>query len=455
MKWLSPAFVTLGLLAVGLPGAQELFAAEAEAPATTGTLVVSEATDPSAEAEPAEAEKKSLGIATHKQVGTIETNGGDLEELSLHSFCLSQEGHVLAACGDGPGAIRVFSPEGEFISAWTIPVKPEAINVGSDGHVYIAGQGKLLKLSAQGEVLLEKESPHVEEVAGNPEKIREQILDQAKQVREQYGEQIKQYDQMIEALREKDELTPQEEQQVTMLEDARKQYTEIVEQYSEDMSEEEMQAKIDSMLEYKLRSASIGEYDGQVYLATGSSEGYGYSVWKIDNEFDSGEMIVTGLSGCCGQMDVQCCENGLFVAENSRHRVVRYDHDGKQLTSWGKQARSGLRGFGSCCNPMNVAFGSDGSVYTAESTTGRIKQYSPEGELLSLVGKVDLVPGCKKVAIAVAPDGDRLYMLDITRNHILMMGRLEPGEAVAYSEVDQGKSSSGSVFSGIKSIFGF
>ena len=56
---------------------------------------------------------------------------------------------------------------------------------------------------------------------------------------------------------------------------------------------------------------------------------------------------------------------------------------------------------------------------------GRIKRYSVDGELLDLVGKVELVPGCKKVSIAVGPSGDRVYMLDITRNHIVMMERKE------------------------------
>ena len=70
---------------------------------------------------------------------------------------------------------------------------------------------------------------------------------------------------------------------------------------------------------------------------------------------------------------------------------------------------------------MNVAFGKDGSVYTAESNTGRIKRYSKDGELLALVGSVKLVPGCKKVSIAVSEDGHRVYMLDITRNHIIVM----------------------------------
>jgi hypothetical protein len=72
---------------------------------------------------------------------------------------------------------------------------------------------------------------------------------------------------------------------------------------------------------------------------------------------------------------------------------------------------------------MNVAFGPQGSVYTAESTSGRIKRYSTGGELIELVGTVDLVPGCKKVAIAVGPGGDRVYMLDQTRHHIVVMER--------------------------------
>ena len=72
---------------------------------------------------------------------------------------------------------------------------------------------------------------------------------------------------------------------------------------------------------------------------------------------------------------------------------------------------------------MNVAFGDDGSVYTAESGIGRIKRFSADGSFIELVGQVELVPGCKKVAISVSPKGDQVYMLDITRGHIVMMTR--------------------------------
>jgi hypothetical protein len=408
------------------------------------TEPAAESTDSSAETETTEDVKESLGRPTHKQVSTIDINSGDLEETSLNSFCLSPSGNILAACGDGPGAIREFTPAGEFVTSWKVDIKPEAINVGSDGNVYIAGQGKLLKVAETGEVLLEQEAPHVAAITASPDKIREEIIEQRKQMREQFGEQIKTYEDMLAPLKEKpeEERTPEEVQQIDTFEQVLTQYKQMSEQYgAEELSEEELDEQVAANIEYKTRIASISEYEGDVFIATGAVEGYGYNVWKLDDDFTGGEVIISDLSGCCGQMDVQCCENGVFVAENSRHRVSRYDTAGEMLTSWGKQAREGLHGFGSCCNPMNVAFGADGSVYTAEDTAGRIKQFTPDGELVALIGKVDVVPGCKKVAIAVAKDGGNVFMLDITKNQIHVMDRLKPGETVVYSESESGGSS--------------
>src|SRR4029079_17367640 len=92
-----------------------------------------------------------------------------------------------------------------------------------------------------------------------------------------------------------------------------------------------------------------------VYTTTRASKGYGYRVWRTDLEFNNPQQIVDGLSGCCGQMDVQCCADELVVAESSRYRVVRYDSDGKKLDAWGKSQRDGVgEGFSGCCNPMNT-----------------------------------------------------------------------------------------------------
>jgi sugar lactone lactonase YvrE len=143
----------------------------------------------------------------------------------------------------------------------------------------------------------------------------------------------------------------------------------------------------------------------------------------MNHEFQNAEVIISGLSGCCGQMDVQASSTGLYVAENSRHRVVRYEANGKLVSTWGKGDRTGVDGFSSCCNPMNVCFGKNGDVFTAESNTGRIKRFTADGKFVDYVGDIKLVPGCKNVSIAVSPDGDRVYMLDITRNHIVLMER--------------------------------
>jgi sugar lactone lactonase YvrE len=86
---------------------------------------------------------------------------------------------------------------------------------------------------------------------------------------------------------------------------------------------------------------------------------------------------------------------------------------------------------------MNVAFGPEGAVYTAEDNTGRIKRYSPQGKLLGLVGSVELVPGCKNCSIAVSSDGSRVYMLDITRGHIVRMEPYQPGETPAPQKFEE------------------
>ena len=187
------------------------------------------------------------------------------------------------------------------------------------------------------------------------------------------------------------------------------------------MTEEEIQQQVERMVQSKMGMASISATESDVFVACRAAVGYGFEVWRTSRDFENGTRIVGELSGCCGQMDVQSSADGVFVAENARARVCRYDRDGKLICQWGEREREGAVGFGSCCNPMNVAFGPQEQVYTAEATLGRIKRFSATGEFLGLVGSVDIVPGCKNVAIAVSQDGSRVYMLDITRSHIVVM----------------------------------
>jgi sugar lactone lactonase YvrE len=122
----------------------------------------------------------------------------------------------------------------------------------------------------------------------------------------------------------------------------------------------------------------------------------------------------------------------LYVAENRRHRVVKYDRNGKLLEKWGRHDRKNIDGFGSCCNPMNLCFGPKGELYVAETGLGRIKRYSAEGKFLALVGYVDvprfsrasrLATACSNIAIAVSKDEARIYVLDFKKNIIRILAK--------------------------------
>lgn len=444
--------------------------------------------------------------ATHRQVALLKTNTEGLPERALKTFCLAEDGRVVAACADGDsGDVRLFNPSGDLDSSWDLPFSPEAINLGSDGNLYVAGAGKLARFTLEGELVNQSDAPHAAAIRGDRDSVRKQVIKSHERRLEwmtesidDYKDQIKKIDERIKAREAKEKaeqeaaeakkasseeagedpgetVNAQAEEQANqvksgwlakmiggalggggsgesrsgrasalsqrdqMLRKSLKQQLEMYEQMveqqgGEELTEEDIEQQIDASIEYKCRVASISEADGEVFLATGSQKGRGFAVWRSSRHFDNAEEIVTGLSGCCGQMDVQACCDGVFVAENSRARVAAFDRTGESIRTWGSRDRNGVEGFASCCNPMNVAFGADGAVYTAESKVGRIKKYSPEGELLELVGKVDLIPGCDKVTIAIGPGGDRVYMLDITRNHIVVLERAEADDPVAYVE---------------------
>lgn len=423
-------------------------------------------------------ERQALATPTHHQTGLIKANVAGQPEASITCFCLTPENRVLAGCVGEAGEVRVFDAEGKYLETWSTPVKPEAIFARSDGAIFLAGQGAVVKLSPAGKLELRSQSPHADAVSNDLDEIREEVASRAKRQAEVFAQQTQVYDQMLERVDQQintlneqlanlDAQTADDEdaadaepatagaaqllsspvgknrqmleRRLTMLKQMKGQYEQTKFQWEQqaaqykpdELTDEQIEQQVKASIEYKLRASSISAAGDQVFLATHAATGYGFDVWKIDEEFAGGERIITGLSGCCGQMDVKANENGLYVAENSKHRVCCYDRDGKMIREWGHGARTGLEGFGSCCNPMNVAFGPDASVYTAEDNTGRIKRYSPDGKLLGLVGAVDLVPGCKNVSIAVSADGRRVYMLDMTRGHIVKMEAYPPGEAPA------------------------
>jgi hypothetical protein len=389
----------------------------------------------------AAADENSTGAnPTHKQSSLIDINGHGLPEATVLCFCLMGDDQLLAGCEGSANEIRIFGKDGSYSSSIELAVKPEAINVAPGNTILVAGQGKLLRLSAEGEVLVEAGSPHGDALRENKAELREDVIKQHAQQAEMLPQMLQAYDSAIEQLEKQiedlddgAEKTTMEDT-LTLYQDAKSQLADQFGEQAEpeELTEEKIAELVEASLQYKMSIASISATAEAVFIACRAPAGYGYDVWRTDADFQDGEKIITGLSGCCGQMDVQVCDEGVFVAENSHSRVRRFDTEGKSICDWGKSSE-GVDGFGGCCNPMNLAFGADGSVYTAEDTTGRIKRYSSDGELLSVVGAADLVPGCTKVSIGVDSTGDQVYMLDISRNHVAVMSRVlpDPTEPIA------------------------
>ena len=393
---------------------------------------------------------------THKQSALININAKGLSQASVQCFCLMGDDQLLAGCTGNANEIRVFNAEGKFLKSIELPVAPEAINVAKDGTILVAGEGELIRLSKDGEIVTKAESPHAAAIREAKKEVREQTIEQHKQQADMLPQMLETYDTAIKAIKE--QITALEDQddskeQLAALEETIKSYESAKEQMkkeygtAEELTEEKIEEMVQAAIQYKLKVASISSDGDAVYVACGMPAGYGYAVWKLNPDFAEGKEIVSGLSGCCGQMDVQANADGVFVAENSRKRVRRFDAEGKSICDWGK-ASEGVEGFGSCCNPMNLAFGTNGAVYTAEDTTGRIKRYSNDGKLLSVVGAADVVPGCKKVSIGVDSTGDRVYMLDITKNNVAVLTRVLPDPKEPLADAVSAKSS------GILSLLG-
>jgi sugar lactone lactonase YvrE len=389
---------------------------------------------------------------THEASGTIAIPMGD-QKLAIHTFCVDKKGNLLAACGGErmtyvrtesgyqtkmvaePSCIRVVGPEGKEIATWPLEITPQAVNVGDDGSIYCGGQGRICKLGPDGKVLLTAESPQCAELGPLPsgeappakklspeeEKAKQERIEAIKKQQKEVSLKLRELHKQRSA-KDIDEKTKAglEAEFEKILATYRALYTEL-RALTTDPQKIAMQERSAALR--KRAVTGIGVTGSDVFVACPATKGYGYDVWRMTADLKDPKKIVTGLRGCCGQMDIQAAAGKLYVAENSRFRVVCYDRDGKQLASWGKGDRKSVEGFGSCCNPMNVRVGPDGNVYTSESNVGRIKRYSPDGKLLGVVGTSTIVPGCKHVAIGMNKDLSRVYMLDITRTNIIVMAK--------------------------------
>jgi sugar lactone lactonase YvrE len=410
-------------------------------------------------------------VATHRPAGHIPVAQG-AEKLT--TFAVDEMGRLLAGVkGPQESMLRVFEPSGEKVDEWPLPVAPEAVNVLADGKVIVGGEGTLIVVDRHGKEVLKGPAPHMrhaadtarhiqtrvreQRTAGADVKLRKQVeiyrkrlasmeralagVDEALVALDQRESRAESTDERLKIAEERESLHKRRatclKLQLNLEANIRDPLRLKTKAQRKPAGPPPAEPSLEQLVATQGRIASISASKSDIVYACSSSTGSGYDVWRTDLDFGHPVKIGQSLRGCCGQMDVQANENGIYVAENTRHRVRCYTRDGKEQFEFGSRERDQPDSFEGCCNPMNVAFGVDGSVYTAEAGIGRIKRFTRDGRFQQLIGKVDLVPGCKKVAISVSPAGDVIYMLDITRGHIVtMVQQPRQADARGRSETD-------------------
>jgi len=379
----------------------------------------------------AEAEARAKDPAwqpSHQQVGVIRISKKD-EPPGVQNYCLGPDGNLLVCYGQqqvrleldpetgtwqikrtaGPTEIRVISPEGKLLKTWKLDFQPEAICVHGE-TIFVGGDGRLAKLDSEGNVLAVADSPVLAEppaaemTEGQQPAAEEQTQQdsqtagpqQTGQEAEQPAESRSVVDALLSALGLGSSPPPPREPPEEFF--------------------------IRASQQQRLRTITgLAASDRDLFVACPMREGYGYGVWRMDHDFTNPKLIVENLRGCCGQMDIQSHDGNLWIPENARHRVTCYDREGNVLSQFGRRDRKAADGFGGCCEPKNLRFGPDGTIYAAESGPPvAIKRFTAEGEFLGVVGLPEFKTGCVRVTVEVAPDG-RVYILSPNEGAIYVL----------------------------------
>jgi DNA-binding beta-propeller fold protein YncE len=178
-----------------------------------------------------------------------------------------------------------------------------------------------------------------------------------------------------------------------------------------------------AQLRYNSAATSVAATAEDIFVCARVNTGY--TVYRLTPRLDEAVPVIKGLRGCCGQLDMTARDGLLYLAANSEFQVARYDREGKKLGSFGRSGKGPEPCFDGCCEPKNLCFGPDGSLYLAGSGKCAIGHYTAEGQFIEYVGRVEGITGCVRVTVAVNRDASRIYMLDTEHNTVRVLTRRE------------------------------
>jgi hypothetical protein len=112
----------------------------------------------------------------------------------------------------------------------------------------------------------------------------------------------------------------------------------------------------------------------------------------------------------------------LWVVNPGMHALQYYSEDGNLEDYWGETSIS-IKGFSGCCNPAHFTFLPNGNFITSEKGMVRIKEYSPEGKLLSVVAAPAKFKDEGHAPEVVADEKGNVIALDFDRQLIRIFER--------------------------------
>ena len=422
LKFSLAVALPLGLLpflcSTGVVSAEE----EAATPPPVVSKEVQDAIDALKGSQKSETPHKAEVAATHKQARSINPQH-DGQKIHLNTYCLDETGDIWACVGTTEGFVQHYSPEGELKAEIKLDFVPTAINTARDLDIFVAGNGKMARLTRTGEIKLQGNTANLP----NPEEFKKQAQEEAKAESETMRKLVETNIARVEKTIEKvtgqiKELTDKEEEVPKSLKIRlslyERQMTSLKTRLEKVSTAEVSDADIAQMMASRMRITALAVTERDVFVCV---TGNGYEVWRSDHDFKEPTKVLDRLSGCCGQMDIQASGDQLLVAANTKFQVAIHDRDGTPVSSFGKRDREAVDGFGSCCNPMNIRCCSNGDVLCAESSIGNIKRFNAAGELVGYIGKAKIGIGCKHVAVAHDDVRDRYSMMNVDKGNILVL----------------------------------
>lgn len=123
-----------------------------------------------------------------------------------------------------------------------------------------------------------------------------------------------------------------------------------------------------------------------------------------------------------------CAADGkgnLTVANTGKHRIERYDRNGRLLDHWGAFGAE-PQNFCGCCNPTSFALFPDGRIATTEKGIPRLKVYAPDHRMIAHLGSEAFPDGVAGMRLAI--DSRQRILLAEPKKSEIRIYRLASGK---------------------------